>query len=529
LLIRHSSARDTTLKNLREDPIELDKDLMQVEDILSPADAISNQIKSDALNDVQDSYFQKPSTSMINDNQGSHSKQSSSPLGKPTLAPQAPVSSKSNTASPTRPSTNKKQRHICVPKLKDLYPTDPSKVHHRYPRRNNRTANSGQTLPYTDDNNNDATDNLPTAPDDDDPDDTNNDEQGSHFHQPTDPTVPSVDHQQQFLKNRDTHIDNQPDSFVYLRENGENENPIWKEFEVTLEDGNGNVKLGPDGKPMIAIGRVFPTKPDQRGEVNRARVVELIKDFEGEVAKNKDLIKFKLKYDHNDLKDVMSYNEILDFVEREHNNEDGHHWKFRTILGHIHTPVGHKERMGSDYNIKTGWETGAVSVEPLDFLAKDIPVDLDMYAKKHDLLEKEGWKRSRRIANRDQHLQRLVKQAKLRSFRVSPKYKYGFSIPRNCKEAIEFDVRNGNTKWQDANRLEHGQLSEYKVFLNKGKFHEGNIPEGYCKIKVHTIFDVKHDGRHKARVVANGNLTDTPLKSVYSGVVSLRKYLHIPW
>jgi hypothetical protein len=96
-----------------------------------------------------------------------------------------------------------------------------------------------------------------------------------------------------------------------------------------------------------------------------------------------------------------------------------------------------------------------------------------------------------------------VKQAKLRSFRVSPKYKYGYSIPRNYKEAIEFDKRNGNTKWQDANVLEHEQLTEYEVFVNKGEFHEGKIPEGYRKIKVHTIFDVKHDGRHKARVVAN--------------------------
>jgi hypothetical protein len=133
---------------------------------------------------------------MINDDQGSHFKQSSSPSGKPTLAPQAPVSSKLKTAPPTRPSINKKQRHARVLKLKDLYPTDPSKVQHRYPWQNNRTANSGQILPYTDDNNNDATDNLSTAPDDDDSDDTNNDEQGSHFHQPTDPTVPSVEHQQ---------------------------------------------------------------------------------------------------------------------------------------------------------------------------------------------------------------------------------------------------------------------------------------------------------------------------------------------
>ena len=41
-------------------------------------------------------------------------------------------------------------------------------------------------------------------------------------------------------------------------------------------------------------------------------------------------------------------------------------------------------------------------------------------------------------------------------------------------------------------------------------------------VRVHTIFDVKVDGRHKARVVADGHLTAIPAESVYSGVVSLR-------
>ena len=36
------------------------------------------------------------------------------------------------------------------------------------------------------------------------------------------------------------------------------------------------------------------------------------------------------------------------------------------------------------------------------------------------------------------------------------------------------------------------------------------------------VYDVKHDCRHKARMVADGHLTDIPLDSVYSGVVSLR-------
>ena len=42
-------------------------------------------------------------------------------------------------------------------------------------------------------------------------------------------------------------------------------------------------------------------------------------------------------------------------------------------------------------------------------------------------------------------------------------------------------------------------------------------------IRVHTIFDVKIDDRHKSRVVADGHLTATPSESVYAGVVSFRR------
>ena len=44
----------------------------------------------------------------------------------------------------------------------------------------------------------------------------------------------------------------------------------------------------------------------------------------------------------------------------------------------------------------------------------------------------------------------------------------------------------------------------------------------YTKIRVHLVYAVKHDGRHKARLVAGGHLTETPVDSVYSSVVSLR-------
>ena len=67
-----------------------------------------------------------------------------------------------------------------------------------------------------------------------------------------------------------------------------------------------------------------------------------------------------------------------------------------------------------------------------------------------------------------------------------------------------------------------GQMKEYDVFIDKGEFNPGKIPKDFKKIKVHLIFAIKHDGRHKARLVADGHLTDVPLNSVYSGVVSLR-------
>jgi hypothetical protein len=35
------------------------------------------------------------------------------------------------------------------------------------------------------------------------------------------------------------------------------------------------------------------------------------------------------------------------------------------------------------------------------------------------------------------------------------------------------------------------------------------------------VFDIKHDGRHKAHYVAGGHLTHVPNVSVYSGLVSL--------
>jgi hypothetical protein len=48
---------------------------------------------------------------------------------------------------------------------------------------------------------------------------------------------------------------------------------------------------------------------------------------------------------------------------------------------------------------------------------------------------------------REKHFLQLVKQAKLRSYRNAPKYKFGYQIPRDYKEAMKFDELNRNDRW----------------------------------------------------------------------------------
>ena len=83
-------------------------------------------------------------------------------------------------------------------------------------------------------------------------------------------------------------------------------------------------------------------------------------------------------------------------------------------------------------------------------------------------------------------------------------------------------MENGNTKWADATRLEMDQLMDYEAFKDASIYKKDPPPNGYKKITGRLVFDVKHDGRYKARYVAGGHLTDVPVDSVYSGVVSLR-------
>ena len=227
---------------------------------------------------------------------------------------------------------------------------------------------------------------------------------------------------------------------------------------------------------------------------------------------------------------MISYNQLMEYIERDNQAQTTGDslFRFRDVIAH-QGPLNSSDPdyKGSKYNVLVDWETGETTYEPLSLIANDDPITVAIYAKKNGLLDLPGWKHLKRYVKTSKRLIRAAKQSRIKQVRRSIKYKFGFQVPRTYEEAVELDKQFGNTKWQDATELELSQIQSYNTFKDHGKakFINGklaNAPEGYHKIRVHLVFDVKHDGRHKARLVADGHLTKEPVETIYSGVVSIR-------
>ena len=137
------------------------------------------------------------------------------------------------------------------------------------------------------------------------------------------------------------------------------------------------------------------------------------------------------------------------------------------------------EYNGSSSNLLIEWETGEQTWEPLSNIIASDPYTWAVYDKKHDLLNTPGWKLSK----------------------------------RHSKD---------NNKWKEATDLELEQIKEYQVFNDLGRekavHDKKHITKGHQKIRVHFVFDVKHCGKFKARLLADGHFTKEPMETVYSGM-----------
>ena len=306
------------------------------------------------------------------------------------------------------------------------------------------------------------------------------------------------------------------------------------------DSSSGSTPPMPTIDPHDLLGRKFLGPKLETGERFRGLVVAMVQDQAYRDRKRFEDLSFEVEYDEGRLREIVTYNELLNHLD--HDPDDvvfsEQEYRMRQITAHqgpLKPTDAHYK--GSSYNVLVEWENGETSYEPLSFIASDDPLLCAIYAKNNGLLDLDGWKHlakyvkteKRLIKTLRRHLQQAKKKMIRRNSRAQIKYRFGVQVPRDYDEAILLDVQNKNNLWSKATELELDQvIHQYKTFLVRDKaiFQNGklmNAPEGYQRLRVHLVFDVKHDGRRKARLVADGHLTiRDPSMSSYSGVVSIR-------
>ncbi|KAL7524182.1 hypothetical protein ACHAWF_000848, partial [Thalassiosira exigua] len=107
---------------------------------------------------------------------------------------------------------------------------------------------------------------------------------------------------------------------------------------------------------------------------------------------------------------------------------------------------------------------------------------------------------------------RILSKVKSRYWKRT--HKFGIELPKTVEEALALDRKNDNNFWKLAIEKEMKNVQPAFNFLDDGDC----APNGYQKIKLHMIFDVKMDFTRKARLVAGGHMADSLASLTYSSV-----------
>ena len=117
------------------------------------------------------------------------------------------------------------------------------------------------------------------------------------------------------------------------------------------------------------LRRSFLLPPEDNGERHMAKIIDI--DDHGQPLEDN---KFKLKIKKDQAEEKMSYNQLMDYIQKGTDAEEDPDslFKFRDIVSHQgpleSTDPDHK---GSKYNVMVEWESGEVTYEPLTLISND--------------------------------------------------------------------------------------------------------------------------------------------------------------
>ena len=124
--------------------------------------------------------------------------------------------------------------------------------------------------------------------------------------------------------------------------------------------------------------------PDSSGQCFRARIVKMIDKHDHDITNHPERIKLLCKLNQNNHEELISYNQIMEYINRDAKNPTV--WKYKGIVSH-QGPLkpGDKDYKGSTYNIMIEWDGGEITNEPLNLIAKDDPVTCAIYTSKNNI------------------------------------------------------------------------------------------------------------------------------------------------
>ena len=204
----------------------------------------------------------------------------------------------------------------------------------------------------------------------------------------------------------------------------------------------------------------------------------------------------------------------MKLMDPECEEQDAHIWSPESILSHKITKNEHGNK---EVRLKIQWTDGDKAMVKLEDLRFQYPLMCMQYGLDNKLLDLPGWEWVKSFIEEDDRFSLINRM--IMAAQTAPKYKFGVEVAKSPKHALELDEKEGKTQWKKAIKTELQQILDYNTFKVLEK--DEKLPPGYKRIPYHIIFDVKVDGRHKARLVAGGHRTEPPKEDTYSGVVSL--------
>ena len=107
------------------------------------------------------------------------------------------------------------------------------------------------------------------------------------------------------------------------------------------------------------------------------------------------------------LEKIISYSQHVDHQEpvtNEENETNDDLYKLRASIGHQGPPKAPDPNLTRcKYNVHVEWETGEKTHEPLSVLATNDPVRCASYTKGNGISHIDGWKRFKKLVQRDKH------------------------------------------------------------------------------------------------------------------------------